>query len=147
VPKPIPDGYHAVTPYLVNQGVAKVIAFAKAAFGATVKEEHAGPNGTVMHAEIVIGDSIVMLGEAGGPHPPVPAMLYLYVKDVDETYRRAVAAGAVSVSAPADQFYGDRNAGVRDVAGNQWWIATHKEDVPPDELARRAQAFAAKKKA
>jgi uncharacterized glyoxalase superfamily protein PhnB len=82
---------------------------------------------------------MVMMGEPGPEHPPMPAMLYLYVEDVDAVYRRALGAGAVSLMEPADMFYGDRNAGVKDQCGNQWWIATHKEDVSPEELARRAE--------
>ena len=138
--KPIPDGYHTVTPYLVAKGVPRVIEFLKKAFGATEKARSAQPDGTIMCAEMLVGDSMVMLGEAHGAVEPLPAMMYLYVKDTDETYRRAIKAGGTSIMEPADQFYGDRNAGVKDPAGNQWWIATHIEDVPADELAKRASA-------
>jgi uncharacterized glyoxalase superfamily protein PhnB len=103
-------------------------------------ERFAAPGNRVGHAEMRIGDSVVMLGDAHGEHKPLQAMLYVYVDDADATYQRALAAGAASVQPPADQFYGDRSGGVRDPLGNQWWIATHIEDVPPAELKRRAQA-------
>ncbi len=140
--KPIPKGYRRVTPYLIVTAAARLIEFLQKAFGA--KETHprmARPDGTVMHAEVKIGDSILMMGEAGGQFQPMPAGFYLYVKDTDAVYRRALEAGATSVSEPADQFYGDRNAGVRDPVGNVWWIATHQEDVAPDEMRKRAEAF------
>ena len=91
-----------------------------------------------MHAELKVGDSILMLGEPSSQWKPMPAAFYLYVTDCDATYRRALSAGSeVSVAEPADQFYGDRHCGVRDAAGNLWWIATHKEDVSPAEMKRR----------
>jgi uncharacterized glyoxalase superfamily protein PhnB len=139
--RPIPEGYHAVTPYLVVQGVPKLLDFLKQAFGAHEIMRMPRPDGTIMHAEVRIGDSAVMMGEAMGDHKPRPSCLYLYVEDADATYRRALQAGATSTMEPADQFYGDRNAGVADPVGNEWWIATHIEDVPPDELARRAEAY------
>jgi PhnB protein len=135
---PIPKGYHTVTPYIVARDAAKVIEFAKRAFDATVAEEMRKPDGTIWHAEIVIGDSRIMLGQASAQHPAMPCALYVYVPDTDATYRRGLAAGAVSTMEPANQFYGDRNAGVRDECGNQWWIGTHVEDVSPDEMKRRA---------
>lgn len=137
--KPIPEGYHTVTPYLVVPGAAKLIEFLRHVFDAQEIERMARPDGTVMHAEVRIGDSVVMMGEASGEKPAMPAMLYLYVKDCDATYKRALQAGAISVMEPADQFYGDRNAAVKDASGNQWWMATHVEDVPPEEMARRAR--------
>ncbi len=139
--KPVPDGYHSVTPYLVVQGVARLIDFLKQAFDAEEIERLPGPDGTIMHGEVRIGDSVVMMGDARGEFRPMPASLHLYVNDTDATYKRALQAGATSLMEPADQFYGDRNAGVKDSLGNHWWIATHKEDVSPEELARRAEAF------
>jgi uncharacterized glyoxalase superfamily protein PhnB len=138
--KPIPDGYHAVTPYLVIKGAAKLIDFLKQAFEAQETERLTRPDGAIGHAEVRIGDSIVMIGEAGGEWQPMPGTMYLYVNDADATYKRALQAGAISTMEPTDQFYGDRSAGVKDPAGNQWWIATHKEDLSPEELAKRAQA-------
>jgi PhnB protein len=135
-----PEGYHTLTPYLVVEGAARLIDFLKAAFDAKETERMAAPGDRIGHAEVRIGDSVVMLGDAHGEHKPLQAMLYVYVDDADATYRRALAAGATSVQEPADQFYGDRSGGVRDPVGNLWWIATHVEDVPPAELKRRAQA-------
>jgi PhnB protein len=139
--KPIPEGYHSVTPYLVVPKVPQLIAFLQQAFEA--KELHCmvRPDGTVMHAEVRIGDSVVMMGEPTGEFQPMPGTIHLYVHDTDAVYKRALAAGATSLREPADQFYGDRSAGVEDLVGNHWWIATHKEDVSHDELARRAHAY------
>ena len=139
--KSIPDGYHAVTPYLTVRGAAKAIEFLKKAFGAeTVFEPMKRPDGLIMHAELKIGDSRVMVADASEQCQPTQAQLYVYVPDADATYQRAIAAGATSSMAPTDMFYGDRSGGVEDPCGNQWWISTHKEDVPHDELIRRAQA-------
>ena len=142
--KPIPEGYRTVTPYLVARNLTKLIEFLKQAFGATEKFRSTGPDGAIRHAEVQIGDSMVMMAEARAEFPPMPCAIYLYVNDTDATYKRALQAGATSVMEPADQFYGDRNAGVKDFAGNQWWIGTHIEDVSPDEVAKRAQAAYAK---
>ena len=140
--KPIPDGYRTITPYLTVREADRLIDFMKAAFDAEVKAKHVGPEGRVLNAEIKIGDSMLMIGEAHGDHGPIPTQLYLYVKDTDALYRRAMNAGATSLMEPADQFYGDRNAGVKDFAGNYWWIATHIEDVTVEEIERRAAAHA-----
>jgi PhnB protein len=137
----IPEGYRNVTPYLINEGVEKVIHFLRQAFGAAEKyPPMKRPDGTIMHVEMRVGDSVIMMGEATSEYRPMPACLYVYVEDVDSTYQRALRAGATSVVDPRDQFYGDRSAGVRDPAGNVWWIATHKEDVPDAELQRRFRA-------
>jgi PhnB protein len=138
---PIPEGYHTVTPYLVVQGVPTLIDFLKQAFDAQEIMRIPRPDGAIMHAEVRIGDSAVMMGEAMGEFQPMPGSIHLYVNDADATYQRALQAGATSIMEPADQFYGDRSAGVVDPVGNRWWIATHQEDVPPEELARRAEAF------
>jgi PhnB protein len=139
--KPIPDNYHTVTPYLVVPGAAKVIDFLKQTFDAKEVVRMAGPGGSVAHAEIKIGDSIVMMGEPMGPQQPMPAQLYVYVKDVDATYKKALVAGGTSVREVTDQFYGDRNGTVKDPAGNHWGIATHKEDVSPEEMKKRMAAM------
>jgi PhnB protein len=138
--KPIPDEYHTVTPYLVVRGVAKLLEFITRAFGATETHRMTGPDGTIGHATARIGDSMVMLGEARDEWKPTDAMLYLYVPDTDAAYQRALAADATSLMEPADQFYGDRNAGVKDPLGISWWIATHIEDVAPAEMQRRSAA-------
>jgi PhnB protein len=145
--QPIPEGSHSVTPYLVVERAGNLIDFLKKAFDAKEIHHMTQPDGTIMHAEVRIGDSLVMLGDACGEHKPMPCYLHLYVPDVDAVYQRALQAGAVSVREPADQFYGDRSAGVRDPAGNFWGIGTHKEDVAPDEIARRAQAAATRQRA
>jgi uncharacterized glyoxalase superfamily protein PhnB len=140
--KPIPDGFHSVTPYLTVHGAAEVIEFLKKAFGAeTVFEPMKRPDGLIMHAEVRIGDSRVMLAEASEQCPPTQAQLYVYVPNADTIYQRAIAAGATSTMAPADMFYGDRFGSVKDASGNSWFIATHKEDVAPRELAKRAETF------
>ena len=133
-----PAGYHSLTPYLVVEGAARLIDFLEEVFDAEVKERFAAPGDLVGHAQLRIGDSTVMLSDAHDRYAPMPAMLYVYVDDVDATYQRALAAGGTQVEAPVDRFYGDRSGGVKDPCGNQWWIATHIEDVPPDELKRRA---------
>jgi len=138
----IPTGHHTVTPYLVVPDAASLILFMERAFDGVVTERATRADGTIMHAEVRIGDSMVMLGEAQPGSRAWPAMIHLYVPDVDTVYGRALEAGATSLRAPEDTYYGDRSAGVEDRHGNQWWIATHVEDVPPDELARRREALA-----
>ena len=137
--KPIPDGFHSVTPYLVVEGAGQLLDFIQQAFDGKVTERMEGPNGKIGHAEVRIGDSVVMLGETSSRSKPTTSAIYLYVNDTDAAYKRALQSGATSVMEPADQFYGDRNAGVQDPAGNFWWIATHVEDVAPDEMKRRAE--------
>lgn len=138
--KPVPDRYHSVTPYLVVEGVPKLLEFLKDTFNSTELERVPRPDGTISHAEVRIGDSVVMMGEANAQSKPMPTMLYVYVEDVDAVYKRALHAGAKPVRELKDEFYGDRAGGVADPMGNQWWIATHKEDVSPEELRRRMEA-------
>ena len=137
--KPIPDGYHTITPYLVCERLSELIDFLKTAFGAIEKERHLSKTGRVMHAEVQIGDSIVMMGEAMEGFQPVQTSLYFYVVDTDSVYNKAIKAGGVSLMEPANQFYGDRNAGVQDPSGNKWWLATHVEDVSAEEMERRSR--------
>jgi PhnB protein len=136
----IPAGYHSVTPYLVVENAKQLIEFLEQAFGAEVTERMARADGSIGHAEVRIGDSVIMLSDARDQWKPLQSAVYLYVPDTDVVYRRALEAGATSVMEPADQFYGDRNAGVQDSAGNFWWIGTHQEDVSREELERRALA-------
>ena len=144
--KPIPDGYHSLTPYLIIKGAARAIEFYKQAFGATVLMCMDGPDGKVGHAELKIGDSPLMLAdefpEMGARSPQSlggsPLSLLLYVEDVDTVGPRAVAAGAKILRPMKDQFYGDRSCTVEDPFGHQWTIATHKEDLSPAELQKRA---------
>jgi len=138
---PIPNGYHTVTPVLTVHGAAKLMDFLKQAFDAKETYRLDGPNGTVMHAEMKIVDSMVMVGEATDQWKPMQATVALYVEDADAWYQRALRAGATSVREPSDQFYGDRSAGGKDFAGNHWWIHTHIEDVPPEEIKKRADVW------
>ncbi|MDT3686987.1 MAG: VOC family protein [Pseudorhodoplanes sp.] len=138
--KAIPDGYHTITPYLIVQGAAKTIDFARKAFGAElVHEPMTMPDGRIMHAEMKIGDSRIMLSDAGDRHPPMPSMLHVYVPNVDAVYQKALKAGGASTMEPTDMFYGDRGASVKDPAGIAWYMATHTEDVPMPELEKRAR--------
>jgi PhnB protein len=139
-PAPVPPTYHTITPYLVVNSAGQLVDFLKRAFGA--KEFHImqGPNGEVAHGDVVIGDSHVMLGQANGPWPAQPTSLYVYLPDCDAVYTQALAAGGTSVQEPKTQFYGDRHGAVKDPCGNTWWIATHVEDVAPEELEKRAAA-------
>jgi uncharacterized glyoxalase superfamily protein PhnB len=134
--KSIPDGYHTVTPYLTVDDLPRLLQFVQDAFGAKINEMFTGPDGRPSHAEGLIGDSYVMMGQARGES--FPAMMYVYVENADAVFRKAVAAGARVISEMTDQFYGDRSGGVVDPCGNQWWIATHIEDMPKEEIQRRA---------
>ena len=136
--KYMPEGYHTVTPFLVVKGVAELMVFLKESFGAEEREMLKADDGRIMHAEVRIGDSVVMMGEPSEDSEAMPSILYLYLEAVDASYKKALEAGAISVREPEDQFYGDRSAAVKDASGNQWWLATHVEDVPPDEMQRRA---------
>ena len=139
--KPVPDDCHAITPYLLVPDVAELVKFLTKAFGGVPRARITRLNGTVLHAQVRIRDSLVMLGEPQSPWKPRATVLYLYVADVDAVYRRAIKAGAKSVVEPADMFYGDRHACVTDPAGNNWWIATRIENVSEREIQRRANAF------
>jgi PhnB protein len=141
---PIPDGYHSVTPYLTVADADRLMQFVKDAYGAQELFAHRGPDGAIAHAEAKIGDSIVMMGRPRGDSKLMPAMIYLYVPDTDLVYRAALGAGGKTLQEPADEFYGDRRAAVEDPCGNQWYMATHVEDVSPEEIGRRAAALAQK---
>ena len=146
--KPIPEGYHTVTPYLILQDAGAAIDFYKQAFGAVELFRMDGPDGKVGHAEIKIGDSMLMLGsenlEMGyrgvQSYGGSPISIMLYVEDSDAMFNQAVAAGAEVKQAMKDQFYGDRSGTVADRFGYQWHISTHKEDVAPEEMKRRMEA-------
>ena len=147
--KPIPDGYHVVTPYLIVDGAAKAIDFYKEIFGATELFRLAGPDGTrgtrrAQDRRFVrdAGRRVSRNGSARSAHiGGTPVRLLIYVEDVDAVVDQAVAAGAKIVRPVADQFYGDRAGGVEDPFGHYWHVATHKEDVSPEEMNRRAAAF------
>jgi PhnB protein len=123
--KIVPEGYRTVTPYLIVEGAAKLVEFLKTVFDATVTSTTTNPDGKLGHTEVRIGDSVLMLSEARGEWHAKPGMLYVYVADADVTYARALAAGATSVMPVQDQSYGDRSGGVKDMCGNQWWMASH----------------------
>lgn len=154
--RPIPEGYHSVTPYLIVKGAAEAIDFYKRAFGAEEIARMLDPDGgRVVHAEIRIGDSVVMLADEfpemnylgplsrGGP----TSSLFLYVEDVDTAFARALAAGATLNRPVTDMFWGDRYGQLTDPFGHHWGLATHKEDVSPEEMQRRSEQFFAEMKA
>ncbi|HET9595590.1 MAG TPA: VOC family protein [Anaeromyxobacteraceae bacterium] len=141
--KPIPEGYHAVTPYLICRGAARAIQFYADALGAKELFRMEGPGGTIAHAELLIGDSHVMLADENAEFRSpqsvggTPVSMVLYVEDVDATFARALAAGARAMREVKDQFYGDRSGTLVDPFGHVWYVSTHVEDVPPDEMERR----------
>jgi len=147
--KPIPDGYHTLTPSLTVKDGAKAIEFYKKAFGAQERMRIPGPDGRLMHAELQLADSIFMLGEEmpemGSKAPAsvgaVSSSLYVYVPDVDAAFKRAVEAGAKAIMPPADMFWGDRFGTVEDPSGHRWGLATHKEDPSPAEMEKRKNEF------
>lgn len=152
--KAIPAGHHTVAPYLSIKNAVQALEFYKKAFGAAEVLKLIMPDGRLGHAEIRLGDSIIMMAdefpEYGGKSPQTlggtPINIHLYVEDVDAFFKKALAAGAIERKPIKDQFYGDRSGQLEDPYGHLWWIATHKEDVSPDEMQKRVQAmFGAKK--
>lgn len=141
--QPIPPGFHTITPYLVVKDAAKLIEFLRRILDAEVKHISKLPDGTIMHATVQIGDSMLMLTDACSKMAAQPAMLYLYVPNVDEVYERTVKAGVEWERAPVTQFYGDRAGCIKDHSGNHWWIASHVEDVSEEELQIRQQKMSA----
>ena len=152
--KPIPEGYRNVTPYLIVDEAAKAIDFYRKVFKAKERMRMPAPGGRIGHAELEIGDSVVMLADenpemnARSPRSVggSPISLLLYVEDVDATVDRAVAAGAKLKRPVADQFYGDRTGGIEDPFGHQWYLATHVEDVSPEEMRKRSEELLASAK-
>jgi PhnB protein len=145
--KAIPDGYHSVTPYLTVHGAEKLLDFVKQAFDGQEMLRMPRADGSIGHAEVRIGDSMVMIGDATEQWAATPASIHLYVEDCDGTYRRALEAGGTSLREPTNEFYGDRMSGVRDPVGGVWWIATHVEDMSEEELAKGAQEWASQPQA
>lgn len=140
-PAKIPHGYHTVTPFFVVDDVESLIGFAERAFAAGDVQRMRSDDGITRHATINIGDSKLMISSGTALYPARPSTLHLYVEDVDALFARALAAGAERLEEPADQFYGDRRAGVKDRWNNHWWLATHVEDVDEQELKVREQEF------
>ena len=137
-----PAAYHTVTPYLIVDGAERLLAFIVDVLGGTEMMRLPGPDGRLGHAEVRVGDSVLMLADVPPSGEATAAMLHLYVPDSDATYKRALAAGATSLREPTNEFYGDRISGVQDVFGNKWYFATHVEDVSDDEMGRRAAELA-----
>ena len=138
----VPAGHNAVSPYLVTRDAEQVIRMLREVFGGEEIHRTLRPDGSIRHAEVRIEDSVIMIGEASGEFPAMPCMLHVYVPDCDATHARARRFGLEPLREPATQPWGDRSAGARDGAGNQWWFATHVEDVGEEELARRMNATA-----
>ena len=139
--KPIPDGFHAITPYLFAEGAPRLIEFISAAFGGKVTFRTERPDGSIMHATMRVGDSMLMLADASAQFGPMPTSIYLYVTDSDAVYQTALNCGGISVFPIMTLPSGERYGGVKDPCGNIWWIATHVEDVPPEEEERRWKEF------
>lgn len=138
---PIRKGFHTVTPYLFAKDAGRLIEFLCEAFDADVLGRESRPDGAIMHAEVRVGDSMLMLGEASEDFGAMPTSIYLYVEDCDTVYRRALVVGGVSVFDIMDLPSGERYGGVKDPCGNIWWIATHVEDLSPEEQAKRWREF------
>jgi uncharacterized glyoxalase superfamily protein PhnB/catechol 2,3-dioxygenase-like lactoylglutathione lyase family enzyme len=139
--KPVPDGHHTVTPFLLADDVSKLLTFIESAFGGKVEYSMQSADGVVRHATIRVGDSLIMVSKGTDIYGVHPAMLHLYVLDVDIVYAQALQHGASMLREPVNEFYGDRVAAVKDEWNNQWWIATHVEDVSADEMQRREAEF------
>jgi PhnB protein len=139
--QPIPEGFHTVTPYLFAEGVPQLIEFILAAFDGEVTSRKERPDGSILHAVVRIGDSMLMMGEATAEFEAMPTSIYLYVTDCDRVYQRALDAGGTSVFEIMNLPSGERYGGVKDCCGNIWWIATHVEDLSPEEQERRWRDF------
>lgn len=135
--KPVPEGYRTVTPWIISHDTAQLIDYVKEAFGAEEIARIVGEDGSIGHAEVRIGDSVVMMFDAKPDWPPTPGFLRLYVEDADAVHRQAVAAGGTSVTEVTHLFFGDRVGRVHDPLGNLWWIQTRVEDVSQEDMGRR----------
>jgi PhnB protein len=138
--KPVPEGFHSITPYLTVDDAETLISFLQRAFEGQITYRMNDEQGKIRHAEAKIGDSMLMIGQARDEWKSRPGMFVVYVPDCDAVYKKAIDAGATVVRAVDTQPYGDRSGGVEDSQGNQWWISTHVEDVSPEEMERRMKA-------
>jgi uncharacterized glyoxalase superfamily protein PhnB len=138
---PIRKGFHAITPYMLVDGVNRLLTFLPEAFDAELLASETRPDGAIMHAEMRIVDSMLMMGEASDEFGPMPSSIYLYVADCDAVYQRALTAGGTSIFEVTTLPSGERYGGIKDPCGNIWWIATHVEDISPEEQARRWREF------
>jgi PhnB protein len=141
---PVPDGFHTVTPFLIVDQASRLITFIEQAFNGKTTSIMKTEDGQIMHATVRIGDSEIMVADSMGRNSSGIAKLYLYLDDVDSFYEQALSAKGTSLREPVDEFYGDRSAGVKDPWGNEWWIATHIEDVDPKEMKKRQKEFTEK---
>ena len=149
MPQPVPEGYHTITPYLAVENASEAIDFYQRAFGAQERVRMDGPGGSVMHAELQVGDSTIMLSDPfpqASTKPPkelggTSVSIFAYVENIDDVYKQAIDAGASSLMEPDDMFWGDRFGSVQDPFGHSWTIATHIEDVEPAEMQRRSEEF------
>ena len=149
MPQPVPEGYHTITPYLAVENASEAIDFYQRAFGAQERVRMDGPGGAIMHAELQVGDSMIMLSDPfpqSSTTPPkqlggTSVSIFAYVENIDDVYKQAIDAGASSLMEPDDMFWGDRFGSVQDPFGHSWTIATHIEDVEPEEMQRRSEEF------
>jgi PhnB protein len=140
--KSIPDGYHTLTPFITAEDASGLLQFIETAFEGKVRFRMDAPGGKIGHAEIEVGDSVIMVADPDERDTTAKAMLHLYVDDVDSVFQHAVAAGGTAESAPETHFYGDRSGTIRDGWGNRWYISTHVEDVTPEEMTKRMAELA-----
>jgi PhnB protein len=141
--KPIPPGYRTITPYLTVKGAKTLINFLERAFNAKNMRQTVRPDGSIGNAEVLIGDSMIMIADGTETWQSSPTSIYMYVENCDAVYQKAIEEGGESIIEPQDMFYGDRNAGVKDFCGNSWWIGTHIEDVSDEEIQNRMEEQAA----
>jgi uncharacterized glyoxalase superfamily protein PhnB len=139
--KAIPEGMQSVTPYLVVDGANDLIRFIEQSFNGKQLSIMKTKDGRVMHAAVQIGSSQIMVSDSTDKYPAASSRLYLYVENVDDTFKKAINAKGTSLREPTDEFYGDRSGGIKDSWGNEWWIATHVEDVDDEEIAKRAKKY------
>lgn len=142
--KAVPEGFHTITPFLIVEKASELIEFIEQSFDGETTSMMKTDDGKIMHATVRVGDSQLMITDATEQYKAGSCKLYLYVDDVDASYKDAIHAGGTSLREPTDEFYGDRSSGVKDAWGNEWWIATHTEDVSEKEMKKRQKEFTEK---